>query len=204
MSSDNSEGEAVPQTAAQLVDAERARASADRGSHRVMPELLTIHEIPEVQVVKRILRALVPQMGSQWGAVLPIVLLDRIQQQTVVHTAGMPAPQEVEELLEAQTRVEAEVQLYSQRSKLMCRREGVEGRGLGDAKLQMDRKTDKLRFMMREEKSLQPVAYFYAVSRAPYCQLYQPPDCVKSWTWLPDCSDGETKCQGKKHPQNEN
>ena len=57
MSSANSEGEAVPQTAAQLVDAGRARASADRGSHRVRPEQMTIHEIPEVQVVERILRA---------------------------------------------------------------------------------------------------------------------------------------------------
>ena len=34
MSNDNSEGEAAPQTAAQLVEAGRARASADRGRHR--------------------------------------------------------------------------------------------------------------------------------------------------------------------------
>ena len=93
-------------------------------------------------------------MGSQWEAVPPIVLFDRIQQQTVVHTAGMPAPQEVEELWGAQTGEEAEVELHSQRSKLMCRREGVERRGLGDAKLLMDRNTGKIRFMLRTRRKL--------------------------------------------------
>ena len=71
------------------------------------------------------------------------------RKETVVHTVGKPAPQEV---LEAQPGEEAGVELYSQRSKLMCRRDkGVEGRGSGDAKMLMDRNTGMILFLLREQ-----------------------------------------------------
>ena len=58
--------------------------------------------------------------GSTVGAMPPIVFLDRMQHQTVVHTWYIPAPQ----VVEAQTREEA-LEVYSQRAKLFrcCERD---------------------------------------------------------------------------------
>ena len=93
--------------------------------------------------------ALVPQ----WEAVPPIVFLDGLQQ----------------DLLEAQPREEAEVDLYPQRAKLLCFRDKEwEGRGQGDAKLLMDRERGKIQVWLRQEKTWKMVANFHVVNDGRY------------------------------------
>ena len=74
------------------------RPPADRGSHRGGHARADDNQRknPKFQVVEWVPQALVPYMVRQWEAVLPNVFPDRIHQQTVVDTGGMPVPRDVE------------------------------------------------------------------------------------------------------------
>ena len=102
---------------------------------------------------------------------------------------------EVQDTVE--TGEEDEEELYSQRSKLFRFRDKEwKERGLGDAKLLKHKKTGKVRFMLRQEKTMKIVGNFYVVDVAPYCELKPNAGSEKSWVWLAsDCSDGEPKAE---------
>ena len=74
-----------------------------------------------------------------------------------------------------------EEELYSQRSKLYRFRDGEwKERGLGEAKLLKHRQTGKVRFMLRQEKTLKIVANHYVVDVSPYCDRHS--DCSEQFS----------------------
>eukprot|EP00927_Polykrikos_kofoidii_P064233 TRINITY_DN5932_c0_g1_i10.p1 TRINITY_DN5932_c0_g1~~TRINITY_DN5932_c0_g1_i10.p1 ORF type:complete len:531 (-),score=99.17 TRINITY_DN5932_c0_g1_i10:359-1789(-) len=96
-----------------------------------------------------------------------------------------------------ETGEENEEELYSQRSKLYRFRDGEwKERGLGDAKLLKHRETGKVRFFMRQEKTLKVVGNHYVIEHAPYCDLQPNMGSDKCWVWsAQDCSDGDVKTE---------
>ena len=127
---------------------------------------------------------------------------DEIQQQTGVQTVDTPALQVVEELVEADTGAEVPLELYSQRSKLYCFREGEnqwEKGELGAAQLVIDTKTGKVEFMLRTGDHDEDLVQFLGrececSNVPPYCELLPNADNEKAWVWsADDCSDGEPK-----------
>eukprot|EP00806_Schmidingerella_arcuata_P003789 Macronucleus_4436.p1 GENE.Macronucleus_4436~~Macronucleus_4436.p1 ORF type:complete len:193 (+),score=85.84 Macronucleus_4436:1-579(+) len=68
-------------------------------------------------------------------------------------------------------------------------------RGIGNAKLMRDRAEKKIRFIMRQEKTLKPVANFI-VSEAPQCVLKPMPNAEKAYVWfVQDFSEGEAQVE---------
>jgi len=89
---------------------------------------------------------------------------------------------EVKETIE--TGQEDEEELYSQRSKLYRFRDGEwKERGLGDAKILKHKITGKIRFLMRQERTMKVVANFLLMCQAPYCDLRISPSNPKLWVW---------------------
>lgn len=78
------------------------------------------------------------------------------------------------------------------RCKLFRNREGMDGkpewkeRGIGNMKLQRDRAARKIRFLLRQEKTLKPMANFL-LEKDPLCVLVpmanQTAGEEKSWCW---------------------
>merc|ERR1719311_687574 len=83
-----------------------------------------------------------------------------------------------------ETGEENEEQLYSQRSKLYRFRDGDwKERGLGESKLLKHKENGKIRFMLRQEKTLKIVANHYVVDHPPYCELRPNAGSDKIWVW---------------------
>eukprot|EP00386_Alphamonas_edax_P009736 GDKI01031888.1.p2 GENE.GDKI01031888.1~~GDKI01031888.1.p2 ORF type:complete len:223 (-),score=96.23 GDKI01031888.1:233-847(-) len=69
-------------------------------------------------------------------------------------------------------------------------------RGVGDAKLLKHKETGKIRFLLRQEKTLKVVANHYVVARDPYCKLTPNAGSEKIWVWsVPDFAEGELKVE---------
>jgi len=92
-----------------------------------------------------------------------------------------------------ETGEEGEEELYSQRSKLYRFRDGEwKERGLGEAKLLRHRQTGRVRFMLRQEKTMKIAANHYVIGVPPYCDPKPNADSEKCLVWMAqDCSDGE-------------
>lgn len=88
---------------------------------------------------------------------------------------------------------ENEEELYVQRSKLYRFRDGDwKERGTGDVKLLRHKNTGKVRFLLRQEKTMKIVANHYIINEAPYCDLRPNAGSAKCWVWtVIDCADGE-------------
>lgn len=102
---------------------------------------------------------------------------------------------EVKEKIE--TGEEDEEETYSQRSKLLRFRDGEwKERGIGDAKLLKHRVTGKVRFILRQERTMKVVANHYVISHETYCKLVPNADSDKIWVWTAlDCSDGPCEAE---------
>merc|ERR1712086_542832 len=95
-------------------------------------------------------------------------------------------------LVETKTGEESMECLMKIRCKLYRNREGMDGkpewkeRGIGFMKLQRDRATRKIRFLLRQEKTLKPMANFL-LEKDPLCVLVpmanQTAGEEKSWCW---------------------
>ena len=80
---------------------------------------------------------------------------------------------------------EDEVELHSHRAKLLRYRGNVwEERGLGNSKLLMDKKTGKVRFLLRQENTRTVVCNFFVVKCASYCALKPSPISDRTWLWI--------------------
>lgn len=95
--------------------------------------------------------------------------------------------------VEKVTGTEGEVCLYKQRVKLFrFRDEQWKERGIGNAKLLRNDKEKKIRFVMRQEKTLKPVGNFL-ISEKPSCELKPMANSDKAYMWVcHDFSDGES------------
>eukprot|EP00919_Chromeraceae_sp_WS-2016_P056520 GHVR01134178.1.p1 GENE.GHVR01134178.1~~GHVR01134178.1.p1 ORF type:complete len:218 (+),score=71.19 GHVR01134178.1:50-703(+) len=63
-------------------------------------------------------------------------------------------------------------------------------RGLGDSKLLQHNDTGRIRFLLRQEKTLKVVANHYVVPKIPYCNLEKNAGSDKIWVWsAPDFSE---------------
>ncbi|KFG31853.1 putative ran binding family protein 1 [Toxoplasma gondii RUB] len=67
-------------------------------------------------------------------------------------------------------------------------------RGIGDAKLLRHKETGKIRFLLRQEKTLKIVANHYVVASGVYCKLTPNVSSEKIWVWtVMDFAEGELK-----------
>ena len=96
------------------------------------------------------------------------------------------------ENVEKKTGEEAEECIYKQRAKLYrFRDEQWKERGVGNAKLLRNKETKKIRFVMRQEKTLKPIANFL-IAEDPLCKLLPMNNNDKAFLWsCYDCSDEE-------------
>lgn len=92
---------------------------------------------------------------------------------------------------------EGEEQIYSERTKLLRFRDGEwKERGLGDARLMKDKKSGRIRFLMRQEKTGKVVANHYVVGNETYCDLRPNANSEKVWVWTAqDVSDGDLQVE---------
>ena len=122
---------------------------------------------------------------------------EEVEEEEVTAIPGWTPEVTLEVQDNVETGEEDEEELYSQRSKLFRFRDKEwKERGLGDAKLLKHKKTGKVRFMLRQEKTMKIVGNFYVVDVASYCELKPNAGSEKSWVWLAsDCSDGEPKAE---------
>ena len=90
------------------------------------------------------------------------------------------------------TGTEGEVCIYKQRVKLFRFRDNQwKERGIGNAKLLRNDKEFKIRFVMRQEKTLKPVGNFL-ITELPSCELKPMANSDKAFMWVcSDFSDGE-------------
>jgi len=104
--------------------------------------------------------------------------------------------------VEVLTGEEKEETFWKHRAKLY--RWGKEGggsgewkeRGLGDAKLLKHKDTGKIRFLLRQEKTLKIVANHYVLQRDDFCKLIPNVGSDKIWVWtVNDFADDELKIQ---------
>lgn len=95
---------------------------------------------------------------------------------------------------DVETGEEMEERLYTQRSKLYRFRDGDwKERGTGEAKLLKDPVTGRVRFLLRQEKTMKIVANHcvFDYDEAPYCVLRPNANSERCWVWTaPDCADG--------------
>ncbi|OEH78919.1 ran-binding protein 1 homolog a [Cyclospora cayetanensis] len=97
--------------------------------------------------------------------------------------------------VKVETGEEGEEAFWKCRSKLYrwAGREWKE-RGLGEAKLLQHKETNKIRFLLRQEKTLKIVANHYVVATDVYCKLTPNVSSEKIWVWtVMDFADGELK-----------
>ncbi|PFH38771.1 putative ran binding family protein 1 [Besnoitia besnoiti] len=67
-------------------------------------------------------------------------------------------------------------------------------RGIGEAKLLRHKQSGKIRFLLRQEKTLKIVANHYVVANGVYCQLTPNVSSEKIWVWtVMDFAEGELK-----------
>ena len=94
--------------------------------------------------------------------------------------------------VERVTGTENEVTIFKQRVKLFrFRQDQWKERGVGFAKLLRNDKENKIRFVMRQEKTLKPVANF-VITEKPSCELKPMANSDKAFMWVcHDFSDGE-------------
>jgi len=116
-----------------------------------------------------------------------------VKEEEVTAVAGWTPSITLEVLDAVQTGEEGEEQIYSQRSKLYRFRDGDwKERGLGEAKLLRDKATGRVRFLLRQEKTLKVVANHFIIEQHPYCNLVRNADSEKIWVWCAqDFSEGD-------------
>ena len=87
---------------------------------------------------------------------------------------------------------ESEECIYKQRAKLYrFRDEQWKERGVGNCKLMRHKESKKIRMIMRQEKTLKPIANFI-VAEKPLCELLPMNNNDKAYLWsCYDCSDAE-------------
>ena len=120
--------------------------------------------------------------APQWLPVPRIVLPDRTQQRTVVHTSDIPDPQGVEELAETLCQAVSPARPGP--------RVGHEGAR------QQHKKTGKIRFMLRDEKTMNIVGNIDVVDDSWCRELTQFAGSERGWIWWAvDSSDGEPKAE---------
>ncbi|CDJ37406.1 ran-specific GTPase-activating protein, putative [Eimeria tenella] len=98
--------------------------------------------------------------------------------------------------VKVETGEESEDTFWKCRSKLYRWAAGGEWkeRGLGEAKLLQHRETKKIRFLLRQEKTLKIVANHYVVATDVYCKLTPNVSSEKIWVWtVMDFAEGELK-----------
>lgn len=67
-------------------------------------------------------------------------------------------------------------------------------RGVGEARLLKHKQTGKIRFLLRQEKTLKIIANHYVVENGVYCKLSPNVSSEKIWVWsVMDFADGELK-----------
>ena len=82
------------------------------------------------------------------------------------------------------TGTENEVCIYKQRAKLFrFRNEHWKERGIGNAKLLRNDKDKKIRFVMRQEKTLKPCGNFL-ITEKPSCDLKPMANSDKAFMWI--------------------
>ena len=86
---------------------------------------------------------------------------------------------------------EAEEPIYKHKTKLYRFKDGQwKERSNGEFKLLRHKTTHKIRFLMRQEKTLTIMANHY-ITEAPFCELSKMAASDKAFTWLAlDCSEG--------------
>ncbi|CDI78972.1 ran-specific GTPase-activating protein, putative [Eimeria acervulina] len=98
--------------------------------------------------------------------------------------------------VKVETGEENEDTFWKCRSKLYRWAAGSEWkeRGLGEAKLLQHKETKKIRFLLRQEKTLKIVANHYVVATDVYCKLTPNVSSEKIWVWtVMDFAEGELK-----------
>lgn len=98
--------------------------------------------------------------------------------------------------VKVETGEEGEDAFWKCRSKLYRWAAGSEWkeRGLGEAKLLQHKETKKIRFLLRQEKTLKIVANHYVVATDVYCKLTPNVSSEKIWVWtVMDFAEGELK-----------
>ena len=92
------------------------------------------------------------------------------------------------------TGTEGEVCIYKQKVKLFRFRDNQwKERGIGNAKLLRNNETKKIRFVMRQEKTLKPVANF-VITELPSCELKPMANSDKAYMWA--CKDFSDEPEG--------
>ena len=96
---------------------------------------------------------------------------------------------------------EDQFELYSHCAKLFRRRDrDLEWEERDHAKLLLHKKSDKIRFSLRDERTTNIVGNFHVVGGAGYCELTQFAGSERGWIWWAfDCSDGEPKAEAFLH-----
>jgi hypothetical protein len=107
-----------------------------------------------------------------------------VQEDDVQVVNGWTPSVNLEVLDSVETGEEGEEELWSQRSKLYRFRDNEwKERGLGEAKLLKDKGTGRVRFLLRQEKTLKVAANHFVVEHDPYCDLRPNADSQKIWCW---------------------
>jgi len=123
---------------------------------------------------------------------------DKVPEEEVVQGNWITPQVEVKEV-ETVTGEEGEEVLWKHRSKLYrwaAESQEWKERGVGDAKLLKHSENGKVRFLLRQEKTLKVVANHYVVRKDPYCDLIPNAGNEKIWVWtVPDFADGELKVE---------
>ena len=97
--------------------------------------------------------------------------------------------------VEKTTGTEGEVCIYKQRIKLYrFSKEEWKERGVGNCKMMRNDADKKIRFVMRQEKTLKVIANF-ALSAAPMCVLTNMNNNEKAYMW--SCGDCSDKAEGE-------
>ncbi|CAK0863581.1 unnamed protein product, partial [Prorocentrum cordatum] len=110
---------------------------------------------------------------------------EEVVEEEVTTIPGWAPSVNLEVLDQITTGEEEEEEIYSQRSKLYRFRDGEwKERGLGDAKLLKHKTSSKVRFMLRQEKTMKIVANHFALAVGPLCDLQPNMGSEKCWQWM--------------------
>eukprot|EP00928_Gymnodinium_smaydae_P057478 TRINITY_DN40717_c0_g1_i1.p1 TRINITY_DN40717_c0_g1~~TRINITY_DN40717_c0_g1_i1.p1 ORF type:complete len:303 (-),score=97.64 TRINITY_DN40717_c0_g1_i1:175-1083(-) len=114
---------------------------------------------------------------------------------TAIHGWTPTITLEVKDIIE--TGEEEEETVYDQRSKLYRYRENQwKERGLGQAKLLKNRKTQRIRFLLRQERTGKVVANHFVLDHELYCSLRPNADSDKIWVWVAqDYAEGDVEVE---------
>jgi len=87
-------------------------------------------------------------------------------------------------VVSTQTGEENDDCIYKQRARVYRLRKGEwKERGTGDAKLLRNKESKKIRFLLRQEKTLKVAANFY-LAENPFCELVPMASSDKAFTWV--------------------